>query len=138
MNNIWIEPDWPAPARVKALSTTRIGGVGKAPYDSLNLGTHVGDDPAVVAANRARLRGLLGPQTRVAARVNGEPGLWVSFEIDGDPYWLGLSASRFERHSLALRRVLTLDARMAAMASVSASPDAGSGEVSRVCHAEET
>ncbi len=44
-----------------------------------------------------RLRGLLGPQTRVAARVNGEAGLWVSFEIDGDPYWLGLSARRFER-----------------------------------------
>jgi len=45
----------------------------------------------------ARLRSLLGPQTRLAARVNGEQGLWVSFEIDGDPYWLGLSASRFER-----------------------------------------
>ncbi|HSJ81051.1 MAG TPA: peptidoglycan editing factor PgeF [Thiobacillus sp.] len=51
-----ILPDWPAPARVKCLMTTRAGGVSQAPWDSLNLGDHVGDDPAHVAANRARLR----------------------------------------------------------------------------------
>ena len=39
----------------RALLTTRRGGVSVAPYDSLNLGDHVGDDPAAVAANRARL-----------------------------------------------------------------------------------
>ncbi len=39
----------------RALFTTRRGGVSVAPYDSLNLGDHVGDDPAAVAANRARL-----------------------------------------------------------------------------------
>ncbi len=50
-----IVPDWPAPARVRAISTTRLGGVSVAPYDSLNLGDHVGDDPATVEANRARL-----------------------------------------------------------------------------------
>ena len=36
--------------------TTRAGGVSAPPWDSLNLGDHVGDDPAAVAANRARLR----------------------------------------------------------------------------------
>lgn len=51
-----ILPDWPAPARVKSLMTTRAGGVSQAPWGSLNLGDHVGDDPAHVAANRARLR----------------------------------------------------------------------------------
>lgn len=51
-----ILPDWPAPARVKCLMTTRAGGVSQAPWGSLNLGDHVGDDPAHVAANRARLR----------------------------------------------------------------------------------
>ena len=51
-----ILPDWPAPARVKSLMTTRAGGVSQAPWASLNLGDHVGDDPAHVAANRARLR----------------------------------------------------------------------------------
>jgi copper oxidase (laccase) domain-containing protein len=32
-----IFPDWPAPARVRAVSTTRRGGVSSPPYDSLNL-----------------------------------------------------------------------------------------------------
>jgi YfiH family protein len=51
-----ILPDWPAPARVKSLMTTRAGGVSQAPWGSLNLGDHVGDDPGHVSANRARLR----------------------------------------------------------------------------------
>ena len=50
-----IIPDWPAPANVKALQTTRAGGISKPPYDSLNLGMHVGDAPLDVAANRQRL-----------------------------------------------------------------------------------
>lgn len=54
-----IIPDWPAPARVKALQTTRQGGVSAAPYDSLNLGNHVGDDPLTVEHNRAFLNELL-------------------------------------------------------------------------------
>ena len=51
-----IFPDWPAPARVRACMTTREGGVSPPPWASFNLGDHVGDDPAHVAANRARLR----------------------------------------------------------------------------------
>src|SRR5512139_831231 len=51
-----ILPDWPAPANVRSLMTTREGGVSSAPWASLNLGDHVGDAPAHVAANRARLR----------------------------------------------------------------------------------
>lgn len=51
----WITPDWPAPPHVRAASTTRLGGVSAAPYGSFNLGDHVGDDPAHVSANRARL-----------------------------------------------------------------------------------
>ncbi|MDO9386342.1 MAG: peptidoglycan editing factor PgeF [Thiobacillus sp.] len=54
-----IQPDWPAPARVKCLMTTREGGVSQASWTSLNLGDHVGDDPLHVAANRAHLRGQL-------------------------------------------------------------------------------
>ncbi|KJH83096.1 laccase [Pseudomonas fluorescens] len=53
--NDWLMPDWPAPARVKACVTTREGGVSLAPFDSLNLGDHVGDDPSAVAENRRRL-----------------------------------------------------------------------------------
>lgn len=52
----WIAPDWPAPANVRAVSTTRSGGVSRGPYASFNLGTHVGDDPRAVAENRLQLR----------------------------------------------------------------------------------
>jgi len=48
-------PDWPAPAGVRACVTTREGGVSQAPYDTFNLGDHVGDLPASVAENRRRL-----------------------------------------------------------------------------------
>lgn len=51
-----IEPDWPAPAQVRAFSTTRAGGISKPPYDSLNLGLHVNDNQAAVFANRERLQ----------------------------------------------------------------------------------
>ena len=49
-------PDWPAPSAVRAFMTTRQGGVSAAPFHGLNLATHVGDDPAAVAQNRALLR----------------------------------------------------------------------------------
>lgn len=55
-------PNWPAPPAVRACATTRMGGVSTGPYASLNLGDHVGDDPAAVAENRARLcRALVLP-----------------------------------------------------------------------------
>lgn len=56
----WLTPDWPAPSRVRACVTTRAGGVSLAPFDSLNLGDHVGDDPQAVAENRRRLIERLG------------------------------------------------------------------------------
>ncbi len=56
----WIEPDWPAPARVRAVITTRRGGASAAPYDSFNLADHVGDAPDAVHRNRERLREGLG------------------------------------------------------------------------------
>ena len=54
-----IIPDWPAPAHVKAMQTTRNGGVSSSPYDSLNLGDHVGDSPLAVERNRMLLNTLL-------------------------------------------------------------------------------
>ena len=55
-----LQPEWPAPARVRACVTTRAGGVSQAPFDTLNLGDHVGDDPTAVASNRQRLMGQFG------------------------------------------------------------------------------
>ncbi|WP_417615859.1 peptidoglycan editing factor PgeF [Oceanisphaera sp.] len=54
-----ILPDWPAPASVFSAQSTRGGGVSPAPFASLNLGAHVGDNPANVEANRARLAACL-------------------------------------------------------------------------------
>ena len=51
--------------RVRRVSTTRAGGVSAPPFDTFNLGDHVGDDPAAVAANRARLAGAIGLADRV-------------------------------------------------------------------------
>lgn len=52
-------PAWSAPARVRAAMTTRAGGVSAGAWASLNLATHVGDDPAAVSENRRRLRTVL-------------------------------------------------------------------------------
>lgn len=46
--------------RIRRVTTTRAGGVSEAPFDSFNLGDHVGDDPAAVAANRNRLATAIG------------------------------------------------------------------------------
>ncbi len=56
----WLVPDWPAPQTVRALTTTRTGGVSVTPWASMNPADHVGDATTAVAANRARLRGALG------------------------------------------------------------------------------
>ncbi|MBU3582395.1 peptidoglycan editing factor PgeF [Polynucleobacter sp. 15G-AUS-farblos] len=52
----FIKPIWPAPYQVHSLVSTRLGGVSKIPYDSLNLGDHVGDSLELVAHNRDLLR----------------------------------------------------------------------------------
>ncbi|MES2531001.1 MAG: peptidoglycan editing factor PgeF [Pseudomonadota bacterium] len=67
----WLTPDWPAPPNVRALCTTRSGGLSVAPYDSFNLGDHVGDEPAHVAGNRARLREAMGARPVFLQQVHG-------------------------------------------------------------------
>ena len=55
-----IEPEWPAPKGVHSAFTLRTGGVSRSPYDSLNVGAHVGDVAAAVEENRRRVRERLG------------------------------------------------------------------------------
>lgn len=50
-----IVPDWPAPENVRAVSTTRAGGVSRGGYATLNLAARVGDEPDAVSENRRRL-----------------------------------------------------------------------------------
>lgn len=80
----WIEADWPAPPRVRALTTTRSGGVSRGPHAGLNLGDHVGDQPRAVRQNRALLQRQLGLPAQPlwlkqehgceVVRVEGGPG----------------------------------------------------------------
>lgn len=49
----FVNPQWPVPSSIHSLISTRSGGVSKRPYDSLNLGDHVGDQIEAVSANRA-------------------------------------------------------------------------------------
>ena len=69
--NTFLIPDWPAPAGIRACVTTRAGGVSLAPFDSLNLGDHVDDDPLAVAANRQRLTHIFDVQPAWLSQVHG-------------------------------------------------------------------
>ena len=67
----FIIPNWPVPANVVALQTTRLGGVSGAPYASLNLGAHVNDDPIAVAKNRQLLSPYLPNEPVWVNQVHG-------------------------------------------------------------------
>ena len=56
---------------MKHLMTTRAGGVSLAPYDSFNLGDHMGDDPLAVATNRQLLQKQLGVRPVFLKQVHG-------------------------------------------------------------------
>ena len=99
----FICPEWPEPENVRALSTTRSGGISTGPYASLNLGRHVGDDPDSVEANRSRLR--------------------RSAHLPGEPVWLE------QQHGI---RVLDLDKHGSGETSLVADAAIASG-AGRVC-----
>jgi len=79
-----IIPQWPLPKGVAACSSTRIGGVSEAPYYSLNLGAHCGDNPEHVKENRRRLfaAGALPSHPVWLEQVHGTNVL----SLDGGPY----------------------------------------------------
>ena len=52
------------------------------------------DTDSLTRSVSQRLKARLGEDTIVAREVNGTPGLWVGFTIDGDPYWLLTDPSR--------------------------------------------
>ena len=66
-----IVPDWPVSPRVSAVQTTRTGGFSAAPYDSLNLGMHVGDEALNVARNRQALAGLVPTEPLWLSQLHG-------------------------------------------------------------------
>jgi YfiH family protein len=70
MHPDWLTPE-DLPAGVGAVFTTRAGGASTAPYAGLNLGDHVGDQPASVADNRRRLATALGARPVFLRQVHG-------------------------------------------------------------------
>jgi len=97
----FIYPDWPAPVGVRAAFTLRRGGVSRPPFDSLNLGLSVGDDPAGVTENRRRVRAALG--------------------LTGDPVWL---AQKHGTSVVALDRLAHEEAHRAEPARSAEQPHA--------------
>jgi YfiH family protein len=84
-----ITPEWPAPPGVRAAFTLRSGGASAAPFATLNVGAHVGDDPKAVAENRRRLQ--------CALRLPAEP-TWMEqvhgievLDLDATPLHPGVS-----------------------------------------------
>jgi polyphenol oxidase len=61
--------------RVRRVTTTRAGGVSKPPFDTFNLGDHVGDEPAAVATNRKRLAEAIG--------LGSDAVVWMN-QVHGD------------------------------------------------------
>jgi polyphenol oxidase len=89
LNPDWIIPQWPAPAHVRAICTTRAGGASRVPYDSMNLGDHVGDDLHDVTKNRSVLRDATHATPVFLTQVHGVQVV----EFDGStPHGTGLQA----------------------------------------------
>jgi len=82
-----IYPDWPAPMTVRALSTTRSGGVSDGVWSSLNLGLHVGDKADRVAENRRRLGATIGADISIQwlNQVHGTAVLDAGIELMSVP-----------------------------------------------------
>jgi YfiH family protein len=78
-----IVPDWPAPARVRAFTTTRAGGVSEGRWATLNLGDRCGDRPGAVAENRRRLRAWLPDDPAWLRQVHGSAV--AAFDAPGSP-----------------------------------------------------
>jgi YfiH family protein len=90
----WIVPDWPVPAGVRAICSTRRGGVSHGHYESCNLGDHVGDNAEFVAENRAIYERATGARPVYMKQVHGTAGV-VALDgltedgVEGDGCWTG-------------------------------------------------
>jgi YfiH family protein len=92
----WLVPDWPAPALVRAVTTTRQGGVSQGCYASMNPADHVDDDPVAVMANRETLQRVL--------------------DLPGQPVWLQ------QVHGTRVVNAATAGGSLAADAAFSSQP----------------
>ena len=76
---------WGAPKQIKTMITNRHGGFSQPPFDSLNLGSHVGDDPVVVQKNRDALKALLPNEPVWLNQVHGTQVIDADLHHSGIP-----------------------------------------------------
>lgn len=104
-----LKPDWSAPDRVRALSTTRAGGVSGSPWDSLNLGSHVEDNPDDVQQNRLRIAesaGLTSERIGWLNQVHGTDVVELTADNVGQ---IAKADASFTRHPGIACAILTAD-----------------------------
>ncbi|MAD74333.1 MAG: hypothetical protein CML20_05985 [Rheinheimera sp.] len=102
-----IKPAWPAPANVNAFSSTRRGGFSEGPFQSLNLGDHVGDCADTVRRNRQ--------QFQCEAAMPGQP-VWLNqthstqcITLSSPAVTVGNADASFSRQSGLICTVMTAD-----------------------------
>jgi polyphenol oxidase len=86
---VYVVPD-PEPEGARIWFFTRLGGVSREPYDSLNVSKKVGDDPAAVGENISIIKQAMG----------GRPSAWVR-QVAGDGV-VGVSEAGFAGEADAL------------------------------------
>ncbi|WKX25837.1 purine nucleoside phosphorylase YfiH [Tatumella ptyseos] len=91
MSKSLIVPNWSVPSTVRAVSTTRLGGVSGSPWQALNLGSHVGDELRAVTKNRELL-------TEIA-------------QLPSEPFWLNqIHSQRVVEAAVASTEMIDADA----------------------------
>lgn len=68
---VFLQADWPAPSNVHTLISTRNGGVSAAPFNSMNVGMHVGDDDEAVRENRQKVQEQVGLPLKYLNQIHG-------------------------------------------------------------------
>ena len=98
--------DWPAPANVRTLLTTRSSGISEGAYRSLNLGSHVGDRPEHVRHNRATVQAQVGAPVAYLNQVHGTHVADAAEHTAGSPPDADAAVCRSSRAACA---VMTAD-----------------------------
>jgi len=96
-------------ARVRAISTTRHGGISTGKYASLNLGDHVGDDPLAVAGNRALVSARVSARTLWLKQVHGTRVVDAAACLDSDPMGVPEADAAMTRQAGVACAVMTAD-----------------------------
>lgn len=78
----FFEASWDAPKNVNTLMTTRKGGMSKEPFNSLNLGAHVGDNQEAVLYNRAIVQKRIGKPVCYLQQIHSSTVVEASFALN--------------------------------------------------------